>query len=108
MPRPTEHEDRGRCRDDDLDRTHDRVHHQTHSAALPLRGSGGCCRTEYEGAGVVATRAGSHSAGCHRIPVLDADGHLRGVVALDDLLTIFARHTDKLAEVAASEIAHAG
>jgi CBS domain-containing protein len=44
------------------------------------------------------------TAGCRRLPVLDADGRVVGVVSLDDLLTLFARQTDKLAEAVAAEM----
>ncbi len=44
--------------------------------------------------------------GCRRMPVLNEQGHLVGVVTLDDLLTLFARQTDKLAETVGFEIAN--
>lgn len=60
-----------------------------------------------EDADLFAAATEMATAGCRRMPVLDMDGNMKGVVALDDLLTIFARQTDKLAEVAAAEIAQA-
>jgi CBS domain-containing protein len=56
-----------------------------------------------EDANVFAAATEMVSAGCRRMPVLDAQGHVKGVIALDDLLTLFARQTDKLAEVVAVE-----
>jgi len=44
------------------------------------------------------------TAGCRRLPVLDMDGRVAGVVSLDDLLTLFARQTDKLAEAVMAEM----
>jgi signal-transduction protein with cAMP-binding, CBS, and nucleotidyltransferase domain len=44
------------------------------------------------------------TAHCRRMPVIGADGRIRGVVSLDDLLTLFARQTDKLAEAVAEEM----
>jgi signal-transduction protein with cAMP-binding, CBS, and nucleotidyltransferase domain len=46
------------------------------------------------------------TAGCRRMPVLDAQSRVTGLVSLDDLLTVFARQTEKLAEVVSSEIAN--
>lgn len=45
------------------------------------------------------------TAGCRRMPVLDSQGTVRGMVSLDDLLVLFARQTDKLAEIIGSEVA---
>jgi signal-transduction protein with cAMP-binding, CBS, and nucleotidyltransferase domain len=44
------------------------------------------------------------TSGCRRMPVVDAEGHTKGVVSLDDLLTLFVRQTDKLAEIATAEM----
>jgi signal-transduction protein with cAMP-binding, CBS, and nucleotidyltransferase domain len=44
------------------------------------------------------------SAHCRRMPVIGMDGTVKGVVSLDDLLTLFARQTDKLAEAVAAEM----
>ena len=44
------------------------------------------------------------TAHCRRMPVVGTDGHVQGVVSLDDLLMLFARQTDKLAEAVASEM----
>jgi len=46
------------------------------------------------------------TAGCRRLPVVDTEGRVVGVVALDDLLTLFARQTDKLAEAVSAEMPH--
>lgn len=46
------------------------------------------------------------AAGCRRMPILDADARVTGLIALDDLMTVFARQTEKLAEVVGSEIAN--
>ena len=45
------------------------------------------------------------TAGCRRMPVLDPQGTVTGMVSLDDLLVLFVRQTDKLAEVIAGEAA---
>jgi CBS domain-containing protein len=58
-----------------------------------------------EDADVFAAATEMATAGCRRMPVLDLHGHLTGVIALDDLLTMFARQTDKLAGVVAAEMA---
>jgi len=42
-------------------------------------------------------------SGCRRLPVTDADGALKGVVALDDLMILFARQADHLAHAVAAE-----
>ncbi len=42
---------------------------------------------------------------CRRLPVMGADGTLKGVVALDDLMLLFARQTDNLASTVAAESA---
>jgi CBS domain-containing protein len=42
---------------------------------------------------------------CRRLPVVDDDSRLRGVVTLDDLMVLFARQTDSLANAVAAEIA---
>ena len=39
------------------------------------------------------------------MPILDAQARLTGIIALDDLLTVFAQQTDKLAKVIGTEIA---
>jgi CBS domain-containing protein len=44
------------------------------------------------------------TAGCRRMPVVDEDGRITGVISLDDLITVFARQTDKLAETVAAEM----
>lgn len=41
--------------------------------------------------------------GCRRLPLLDADGHLTGIMTLDDLLPLFARQVDKIARTVAAE-----
>jgi CBS domain-containing protein len=60
-----------------------------------------------EDANVFAAATEMATAGCRRMPVLDTEGQLKGVIALDDLLTLFARQTDKLAEVVAAEVPRA-
>ena len=57
---------------------------------------------------VLAAATEMATAGCRRMPVLDETGIVMGVVALDDLLVVFARQTDKLSQAIASEIAHPG
>jgi signal-transduction protein with cAMP-binding, CBS, and nucleotidyltransferase domain len=42
-------------------------------------------------------------AGCRRMPVVAADGTLKGIIALDDLMVLFARQIDNLAHVVAFE-----
>lgn len=42
------------------------------------------------------------TSGCRRLPVVGIDGTLRGVIALDDLMILFARQTDELAQAVAS------
>jgi len=44
------------------------------------------------------------TAGCRRMPVLDGHARVIGMITLDDLLTVFARQTAKLAEVVVSEL----
>ena len=46
------------------------------------------------------------TAGCRRMPILDAQARVTGVIALDDLLTVFAQQTDKLAKVIGTETAN--
>jgi CBS domain-containing protein len=41
------------------------------------------------------------TSGCRRLPVVGIDGALRGVIALDDLMILFARQTDELAHAVA-------
>ena len=36
--------------------------------------------------------------GCRRLPLLDVGGHLTGIMTLDDLLPLFARQIDKIAD----------
>lgn len=43
-------------------------------------------------------------SGCRRLPVVGIDGILKGVIALDDLMVVFARQTDNLATAVATEI----
>jgi len=43
------------------------------------------------------------TSGCRRLPVVDANGTLQGVIALDDLMVLFARQADDLASVIALE-----
>jgi signal-transduction protein with cAMP-binding, CBS, and nucleotidyltransferase domain len=57
-------------------------------------------------ANVFAAATEMATAGCRRMPVLDDNGTIAGVVALDDLLTLFARQTDKIAEAVAAEMPH--
>jgi CBS-domain-containing membrane protein len=45
------------------------------------------------------------TAGCRRMPLLDDEGRVAGMITLDDLLTVFARQTEKLAQVVGSELA---
>ncbi len=42
-------------------------------------------------------------SGCRRLPVIDAEGTLRGVVSLDDLMILFAHQADHLAQAVAAE-----
>jgi CBS domain-containing protein len=41
--------------------------------------------------------------GCRRLPVLDHDGHLEGVISLDDLVIVFSEQLDKLVHTVAHE-----
>ncbi len=45
------------------------------------------------------------TAGCRRMPVVDEQARVTGMITLDDLLTVFARQTEKLAEAVSSEMA---
>ena len=45
------------------------------------------------------------TSACRRLPVTGADGALKGVIALDDLMVFFTRQADHLAHVVAAEIA---
>jgi len=45
--------------------------------------------------------------GCRRLPVVDRDGHLEGVIALDDLVIAFTEQLEKLAHILAHEQATA-
>lgn len=54
----------------------------------------------------VATRMAT--TGFRRVPALDAEGRLVGLVALDDLAVLLARELDKLARVIGAESAGAG
>jgi signal-transduction protein with cAMP-binding, CBS, and nucleotidyltransferase domain len=49
----------------------------------------------------VASRMASTE--CRRMPVVDANGTLTGVVSLDDLMVLFTRQTDHLVQVMAAE-----
>lgn len=49
----------------------------------------------------VASRMASTE--CRRMPVVDANGALTGVVSLDDLMVLFTRQTDHLAHVISAE-----
>lgn len=40
---------------------------------------------------------------CRRLPVLDRDGHVEGVISLDDLVIVFAEQLDKLVHTVAHE-----
>jgi hypothetical protein len=44
------------------------------------------------------------TAPCRRMRVIDTDGRLKGVASLDDLLTLFARQSDRLAQAVAAEM----
>lgn len=57
-----------------------------------------------EDASVFAAATEMATAACRRMPVLDMNGKIIGVVSLDDLLTLFARQTDKLAEAVSAEM----
>jgi signal-transduction protein with cAMP-binding, CBS, and nucleotidyltransferase domain len=57
-------------------------------------------------ASLFAAASEMSTAGCRRIPILDQHSHVTGVIALDDLLTVFAQQTDKLAHVIGAEIAN--
>lgn len=48
-------------------------------------------------AGAMAKRA------CRRLPVLDAEGVIQGVISLDDLVVAFAEQIDKLAQTVRKE-----
>jgi signal-transduction protein with cAMP-binding, CBS, and nucleotidyltransferase domain len=41
--------------------------------------------------------------GCRRLPLLDVDGQLTGIMTLDDLLPLFARQIDKIARTVGGE-----
>ncbi len=41
--------------------------------------------------------------GCRRLPVLDHDGHVEGVIALDDLVIVFTEQLDKLVHTVTHE-----
>lgn len=41
--------------------------------------------------------------GCRRLPLLDPDGRLTGILTLDDLLPLFARQIDKIARTVGGE-----
>ena len=45
------------------------------------------------------------TAGCRRMPVVDEQARVTGMITLDDLLTVFARQTEQLAQAVSSEIA---
>jgi len=49
----------------------------------------------YDDAFAAATKMERHA--CRRLPVVDHDGHLDGVISLDDLLVVFSDQVDKLA-----------
>jgi len=51
-----------------------------------------------EGSGVDAALRAMRSAGTRRLPVVDPDGHLVGIVSHDDLLIVFARELGELGE----------
>jgi signal-transduction protein with cAMP-binding, CBS, and nucleotidyltransferase domain len=57
-----------------------------------------------EDTNVFAAATEMATAQCRRMPVVGTDGGIKGVVSLDDLLTLFAHQTDKLAEAVASEM----
>lgn len=42
-------------------------------------------------------------SGCRRLPVMGADGVLKGLVALDDLMLLFTQQADHLAHAVAAE-----
>ena len=46
----------------------------------------------FEAAGQMAT------SGCRRLPVLDTDGNVKGIVALDDLTVLFTHQAEHLAQ----------
>jgi signal-transduction protein with cAMP-binding, CBS, and nucleotidyltransferase domain len=60
------------------------------------------CVYEEDDPFTAATRMAS--ARCRRLPVLDARGSLSAVVTLDDLISVFAEQTEKLAYAVRSEI----
>jgi signal-transduction protein with cAMP-binding, CBS, and nucleotidyltransferase domain len=60
-----------------------------------------------EDADVFAAATEMATSGCRRLPVIDSEGRLVGVVAFDDLLTLFAHQTDKLAEAVSTAIPRA-
>jgi signal-transduction protein with cAMP-binding, CBS, and nucleotidyltransferase domain len=59
-----------------------------------------------EDTNVFAAATEMATAHCRRMPVIDMSGRVTGVVSLDDLLTLFARQTDKLAEAVTAEMPH--
>ena len=58
-----------------------------------------------EDASVFDAAAAMATSACRRLPVLGTDDTLKGVVALDDLMQLFAHQTDTLAQVVAREAA---
>ena len=42
--------------------------------------------------------------GCRRLPILDSNGAVTGIVTLDDLLVLFGREIDKLARAVGREV----
>lgn len=58
-----------------------------------------------EDASVFDAATAMASSSCRRLPIVGANRALLGVVALDDLVMLFARQTDNLAQAVAAESA---
>jgi CBS domain-containing protein len=55
-------------------------------------------RTIPDGAGIFAATQCMRDAGVRRLPIVDKDGHLVGIVSLDDLMGLLGREMFNLAE----------